>query len=132
LIAMVPAVLVASTTLSYGANFRTNIAFVLCGPVCLGVAALFCYDRKVTKTELLEIIKYIALPCIAMTVYLFLYNPTIRDTLSGTASNAATSGGFGPNQVSTALGLGMFAMVVRLFLQSPTMFIKIVNLLILG
>lgn len=132
LIAMVPAVLVASTTLSFEANFRTNIAFVLSGPVCLGVAALFCYDRKVTKTELLEIIKYIALPCIAMTVYLFLYNPTIRDTLSGTASNAATSGGFGPNQVSTALGLGMFAMVVRLFLQSPTMFIKIVNLLILG
>lgn len=132
LIAMVPAVLVASSTLSFDANFRTNIAFVLSGPVCLGIAALFCYDRKVTKTELLEIIKYIALPCIAMTVYLFLYNPTIKDTLSGTASNAATSGGFGPNQVSTALGLGMFAMVVRLFLQSPNLFIKIVNLVILG
>ncbi len=132
LIAMVPAVLVASTTLSFDANFRTNIAFVLSGPVCLGVAALFCYDRKVTRTTLLEIVKYIALPSISMTVYLFLYNPSIKDTLLGTASNAATSGGFGPNQVSAALGLAMFAMVVRVFMQSPTLFIKIFNLFILG
>jgi O-antigen ligase len=53
-------------------------------------------------------------------------------TLSGTASNAATSGGFGPNQVSTALGLGIFAIVVRLFMKSPTIFLKVLNLLILG
>ncbi len=132
LIAMVPAVLVASTTLSFDANFRTNIAFVLSGPVALGIAALFCYDRKVTRTTLLEIVKYIALPSISMTVYLFLYNPSIKDTLTGTASNAAASGGFGPNQVSAALGLGMFVMVVRLFMQSPTFFLKLLNLFILG
>lgn len=132
LIALVPSIVVASITLTFDANFRTNIAFVLSGPVCLGIAALFCYDRKISKTELLEIVKYIALPCITTTMYLFLYNPTIRDTLSGTASNAATSGGFGPNQVSTVLGLGMFAMVVRLFMQSPTLFLKLVNVFILG
>ena len=132
LMALVPAILVASMTLSFNANFRTNIAFVLSGPVCLGIAALFCYDRKIKSKQLLEIINYIALPSIAMTVYLFLYNPSIKDTLSGTASNSATSGGFGPNQVSTILGLGMFAMVVRLFLKSPTVFLKILNVVILG
>ncbi len=112
LIVLVPAVLVASNTLSLDARFRTNIAFVLSGPVCLGVAALFCYDRKVTKKELLDIITYLALPTIAMTAFLFLYNPSIKDVLSGTDSNSAASGGFGPNQVSTALGLGMFAIIV--------------------
>ncbi|MCH7525118.1 MAG: phosphate/phosphite/phosphonate ABC transporter substrate-binding protein, partial [Bacteroidetes bacterium] len=132
LILLVPAILVASTTLSFDARFRTNIAFVLSGPVCLGVAALFCYDRKVTNKQLLEIITYLALPIITTTTYLFLYNPSIKDTLSGTASNIATSGGFGPNQVSTILGLGIFAIVVRLFLKSPSMFVKLLNLTILG
>lgn len=132
LIAMVPAVLVASITLSFDANFRTNVAFVLSGPVCLGVAALFCYDRKVSSSQLLEIIMYLGLPVIAMTTYIFLYNPSIKDALSGTASNAAASGGFGPNQVSTALGLGMIALVVRFFLKSPTLFLKLINVSILG
>ena len=132
LILLVPSILVASTTLSFFANFRTNIAFVLSGPVCLGIAALFCYDRKVTNRQLSDIVLYLALPSIAMTTYLFLYNPSIKDTLSGTASNAAMSGGFGPNQVSTALGLGMFAIAVRLFMKSPSLFLKILNIVILG
>ena len=132
LIALVPAILVASVTLSIDARFRTNIAFVLSGPVCLGIAPLFCYDRKVTQKQLSDVIMYLVLPSITMTTYLFLYNPSIKDTLSGTASNAATSGGFGPNQVSTALGLGMFAIVVRLFMKSPNTALKLLNLTILG
>ena len=40
LILLVPAVLVASTTLGYDLNFRTSVAFVLSGPVCLGFSAL--------------------------------------------------------------------------------------------
>lgn len=132
LIALVPAILVASVTLTYSANFRTNIAFVLSGPVCLGVAALFCYDRKVSYTLLHEVIKFMAYPIIATTTYLFLYNPSIKDTLSGTASNLAASGGFGPNQVATILGLGMFAITVRLFLKSPSLGLKLLNLVLLG
>jgi hypothetical protein len=132
LILLVPAILVASVTLSYSANFRTSVAFVLSGPVCLGVAALFCYDRKVTNKDLLRIVKYISLPLITTTTYLFLYNPSIKDTLNGTASNAATSGGFGPNQVSTVLGMGMFVMVVRFFLSSPSLLLKVINVSILA
>ncbi|MBT8287503.1 MAG: O-antigen ligase family protein, partial [Bacteroidia bacterium] len=49
-----------------------------------------------------------------------------------TASNMAASGGFGPNQVSTALGLGIFVMVVRVFMKSPTLPLKILNVTILG
>ena len=132
LIALVPAILVASTTLTYDANFRTNIAFVLSGPVCLGIAALFCYDRKVSYDIINDVLKYLALPIISLTTYLFLYNPSIKETLSGTASNSATSGGFGPNQVATVLGLGMFAIAVRLFLKSPSLGLKLLNLGILG
>jgi hypothetical protein len=130
LILLVPAIIVASVTLTFDARFRTNIAFVLSGPVCLGMAALYCYDRKVSQKLLMEILLYMALPIVTLTVYLFLYTPSVKDILSSTASNSATSGGFGPNQVATALGLGMFIMIVRLFLRSPSLGLKILNMVI--
>lgn len=130
LILLVPSIIVASITLSLDAAFRTNIAFVLSGPVCLGMAAIYCYDRKVSQKLIMEILLYIALPTIALTTYLFLYTPSVKEVLSNTASNSATSGGFGPNQVATALGLGMFIMVVRLFISSPSLVMKYLNMAI--
>ena len=132
LILLVPSILVASVTLTLDARFRTNIAFVLSGPVCLGLAALFCYDRKVTHKQLHSIVLYVLLPIISTTTYLFLYTPSIKARLSGTSSNSALSGGFGPNQVATILGLGMFCMVVRLILKSPSVALKLLNIFILG
>mgnify|MGYP001058704470 CR=1 FL=1 len=130
LILLVPSIVVASITLSFDATFRTNIAFVLSGPVCLGMAAIYCYDRKVSQELVMDILLYIALPTIALTTYLFLYTPSVKDVLSNTSSNSATSGGFGPNQVATSLGLGMFIMVVRLFLSSPSLVLKYLNMII--
>lgn len=132
LILLVPSILVASITLTLDANFRTNVAFVLSGPVCLGIASLFCYDRKVSQKQVLDLLFYMMLPIITTTSYLFLYNPSIKDTLTGTSSNSAMSGGFGPNQVATVLGLGMAIMIIRLFLRSPNIFVKLINLGILG
>lgn len=129
---LIPSVFVASTTLSFDANFRTNIAFVLSGPVCLGISALFCYNKKLTREDLLSVITYLLLPVISLTTYLFFYNPSIKEVLSGTASNFAASGGFGPNQVATALGIGIFVATVHLFMKSPTLFMKIFNALLLA
>lgn len=132
LMLLVPSIFVASTTLSFDANFRTNIAFVLSGPVCLGIATLFCYDKKVTMKQLNGVLLFMILPIIANTTYVFLYAPSIKDTISNTASNVAASGGFGPNQVSMILGLGMFIMVTRFFTQSNSLKFKILNLVIVA
>jgi hypothetical protein len=131
LILLVPSVLVASTTLGYDLNFRTSIAFVLSGPVCLGASALFCYDKKITQDQLLHVLACMSFPVLSMMVYLFLYNPSIREVLQSTQSNYDASGGFGPNQVATLLGLGMVALTVRFFLKSPTFFLKVFNLTLL-
>lgn len=127
---LVPSIFVASTTLSFDANFRTNIAFVLSGPVCLGIAALFCYDKKVSIKEVHLLLLYMALPIISHTVYIFFYNPSVREVLSNTGSNRATSGGWGANQVATVLGVGMFVFAARLFVKSPTIGLKILNIVI--
>ncbi len=132
LIILVPAVVMASITLTFDANFRTNVAFVLTGPVCLGIAALFCYDRKVSSKLLLDIMLYISLPTIALTAYIYIYAPSVKEIITHTASNSGVSGGFGPNQVATAVGLGMVAMVVRIFLYSPSLVLRLINLTIFG
>ena len=131
LILLAPSIVVAMLNLNYGSNLRTNITFVLSGPVCLGFSALYLFDKKIVIRDFLEAIKYLSLPIISMTTYLYLYNPSIRDVLSGTSSNFAASGGFGPNQVATVLGLGMFTLTVRLFMKSPTLWLKILNTILL-
>ncbi|WP_299116154.1 O-antigen ligase family protein [uncultured Winogradskyella sp.] len=132
LVLLVPSVILASMNLSLEANFRTNVAFVLSGPTCLGLAALFAYDRKISINALTNILMYASLPIVSMTMYLYFYNPSIEETLSGTSSNFAASGGFGPNQVSTILGLGMIVFTVRLLLHSPTLFLKVLNMSLLA
>src|SRR5690606_28387936 len=94
--------------------------------------ALFCYDKKVTHEQLSTILLFILLPIIVHTTYLFLYIPSMETVLSGTGSNFATSGGFGPNQVSTALGIGMLVLTLRLFTKSPGLLLKIINIVLLS
>ena len=64
-----------------------------------------------------------------MAVYLFLFNPSVKDVVTGTQSNFETSGGFGPNQVSTILGLGIFVFFVKIVLSSKTTLIRNINIL---
>lgn len=132
ILALVPGVVVGANTLDYETNVRTAIAFNLSGPICLGIVALYCHQRSISIKALQNILLAAILPIITTTTYLFLYSPSIKDVLSGTQSNFQTSGGFGPNQVSTVLGLGVFLLAGRLFLQSKTLFLKILNVLILG
>lgn len=124
---LIPSIFVASTTLSFDANFRTNIAFVLSGPVCLGWAALFCYEKKVTLNQLNQLLLYMVLPIISHTVYIYFYNPSVESVLRNTGSNFAASGGWGANQVSIVLGLGVFIFAVRLFVKSPNIGLKVLN-----
>ena len=125
---LIPGIIFSATNFGYEVDFRKAILFSLSGPLCLGIAALYCVDRKVTLKQLQYICWSLMMPVIAMGVYLLFYTPDTRDALSGTGSNYATSGGFGPNQVATALGLGMFLLFVQLFTQGKQRLIFFVNL----
>lgn len=115
-ILLIPGVLVSFDEIAYDVNFRKAVLFNLSGPLCLSVAAVFTYGRTVTYREMLKIIDYIIYPLIATTVYVVLYSPDIREVVTNTGSNAAISGGYGPNQVSTILGLGVFLLLTRLLI----------------
>jgi hypothetical protein len=62
--------------------------------------------------------------------YLAFYTPRIQDVVTSTQSNFETSGGFGPNQVATIFGLGMFIFFSRIILESRTKFMLAINIVI--
>uniref|UniRef100_UPI00356AD398 O-antigen ligase family protein n=1 Tax=Mariniflexile sp. TaxID=1979402 RepID=UPI00356AD398 len=127
LLLLIPGIFVAAFNVSESTTLRTAITFNLSGPICLGIVAIFCYQLKVSYNNFQKLLYTMALPLLATTTYLFLFNPSVRDTITGTGSNYAASGGFGPNQVATVLGIGMFIFSVRFFSQSPSIFFKLVN-----
>lgn len=122
-----PSVFVSVEALSHDVNFRKAIAFNLSGPVCLAVSAVYCYQREVTYKQLLNVFTSFGLPIICMMVYLFLYTPDLQEVVTSTGSNFDTSGGFGPNQVSTILGLGMFIFFTQALLNSKSKLVFILN-----
>lgn len=130
LLLMIPGVVIANEVLSASIENRKIISFVISGPLCLCLCSLYTYQRKVSLTQLYDCLLLLGMPVISLAVYVIIYNPTIRDTLTGTGSNSETSGGFGPNQVATALGLGLFVFLMRAVLKSPDYRFALVNLAI--
>jgi len=113
LLLLIPGIYISYLDFSFGDKYRQMILFNLSGPLCLGIAAIYCYERTVYFKDFLKYLNYIVYPLIAMTVYVFFYNIDVQSVITGTASTSATSGGYGPNQVATMLGLGMFILYSR-------------------
>lgn len=131
LILLTPGILFAAMYLNPETNVRTTVLFNLTGPVCLGLSAIYCYRRSISKRRLQQIILALLLPVISMTVYLYFNTPDISETLGSTQSNFEASGGFGPNQVSTTLGIGIFVLLTRLF-YIRNKFVNIIDLILLA
>ncbi len=131
LLILIPGIVVASITISYEGEFRKLIAFNLSGPVCLGVSALYCYYKKIKKEDFQKVIQFLLLPLISQMFYLYLFTPTLSEGLIGMSGNYAATGGYGPNQISTVLGMGVFLLVTRLFTVKHKL-INIIDLVLLG
>ncbi|MBN2868121.1 MAG: O-antigen ligase family protein [Flavobacteriaceae bacterium] len=128
---LIPSVYVSLYVLDIGNDIRKAIAFNLSGPVTLGIAALFCFGVSLTKRQLESIVNYCMFPLVSTLTYIITYNPNVSEVATGTASNFVASGGFGPNQVSTVLGLGFFLATVRFFYFSNTKLVKYIDLFLI-
>ncbi len=127
LLFLIPGLVIGYYTLDGIDSVKNAISFNISGPLCLGLCALYCYTRRITFKQLNELLLLVGLPIISCSIYLYLYTPELKDILLGTGSNFATSGGFGPNQVATILGLGMFVFFSRLIFFSPNVFLFVIN-----
>ena len=129
---LIPGIFVAVAAMGFETDIRRAVAFNLSGPICLGISAVFCFKRSVSFNQIKYILLVLALPIVSMMVYLILYTPNLQEVITSTGSNFAASGGFGPNQVATVLGLGMFVYAVRFFMAGASNFQKLLDLGILG
>lgn len=128
---LIPGVIYALITLNLNTDIRKAIAFNISGPVCLAISSLYCYKRQLTLKELDNIILCVLFPIITTVTYMFLYTPSIKAVITSTQSNFETSGGYGPNQVSTIVGLGVFLIFTRVLFYSKQTWILILNILLL-
>jgi hypothetical protein len=130
LLILIPGVIISMFALDYHVSMRKQISFNISGPVCLAICSLYNYTRRITLAQLNNIFLAVGLPIISCMVYLTIFTPTIRDIVQGTGSNSDLTGGFGPNQVSTILGLGTFIFVSRLIYASPNRLLFVINLIV--
>ena len=98
---------------------REEVAFNLSGPVCLAVSSIYFFERGITARKLFEILQFILLPVISMSLYLAVVTPDLSQIVFSTESNFETSGGFGPNQVSTLLGIAVLVVVIFIYYKKP-------------
>lgn len=130
LLFLIPGVIYGVHELSFDTDIRKAIIFNLLGPICLGFSSLYLTEKKITLLDFDTLTRWLIYPLITMSVYVFLYNPSVRDVITGTESTSVTSGGYGPNQVSTFFGLGMFLAFVRFVLFSKSKNMQMLNLIL--
>lgn len=97
-------------------RFRQNISFNLSGPLCLAVSTFYFYKVRLYKAGLRSLFQHILLPLASIVGYLFIATPSIKEISFSTGANFEASG-YGPNQMSSVLGLGMMVIVLGFLLQ---------------
>ena len=105
------------TRVPEGESIRKAVAFNLSGPLVLGIAALYFYKRRITKRNILDALFSMLLPIFSTITFIYFRAPDLKEIVFGGTANYATSGGFGPNQVATAIGLGVFIIVVFIVMK---------------
>jgi len=114
-----------------GESIRKAIAFNLSGPISLAIFALYCNFRHITIKELNQLLFFLLLPIFSMISLVYFKTPSLEDLVFTTSSNFNTSGGFGPNQVSTMIGVGTFIIAIFIILRvqlSKYLFLDIIFL----
>lgn len=105
-------------------ELRGNLSFNLSGPLSLMFCAWYFPQVVVAAPILYRALLLMVAPLVGI-VSVALLNITTATSLRFTnESNFATSGGFGPNQVSAMLGLGVLALLLYLLLERSTLGFK--------
>ena len=83
-----------------------DISYYLSGPLALTISTWFFWQLKLNATQLQRLFTCLAAPTVGVGAIAVSKVLTAQTVVFTNSSNFATSGGFGPNQVSASLGLG--------------------------
>lgn len=95
---------------------RQLISANLSGPFCLAISVIYFYNRPINLIALRKIFLTVLFPLAAILGYLIIKTPDFSEIEFGFKSNFATSV-YGPNQMSSMLGLGLLIIGLSYFLK---------------
>ena len=126
LILLFPSIIITFLNFSNDLDLSKSIVFNLLGSIVLLISAIYTFNITINKKQLNKILLAFGLPLITMVVYVLLYQPTSKELFLNSESNHNTSGGFGPNQVSTMFGFGMLVFFILFLFLSKVFLQKII------
>lgn len=109
-------------------SFRQRIIFDILGPLSLTIFSIYTFKKPINIEQLNNILFVIGLPILSTCVFLFMFSFNLNEIYFITQSSAIFSGNYGPNQVATILGLGLFIFFTRLIFKSQSLFYLFINL----
>lgn len=119
LLLFIPGIVLTVNTLFFEIDVRKKIMFNLLGPISLVFASLYAYNKRISLNRLNECLFAACGPLISILALIIIYTPANKaEVFENTTSNFVTSGGFGPNQMSVILGLGIFIFFVQFFFNT--------------
>lgn len=131
LLLFIPGIVLTVNTFFFEIDVRKKIMFNLLGPFSLICASLYTYNKTLTLNRLNELLFVMAGPLISILTAVIIYTPSnSKEVFENTSSNFATSGGFGPNQISVILGLGAFLFFTQFFFNRKEKLYSYISLLL--
>jgi hypothetical protein len=106
LMLLVPAAVLTLFALSGFTVLRQTLSNDFSGPLAYTICGLFLLGRKVARQDVIRCVAAMLAPILSVAALTF-YGVETTQIQYGRSSNLDASGGFGPNQVSEALGLGI-------------------------
>lgn len=97
------------------ADLRNQISFNLSGPLALAICAFFFAQIRLTDAQIQRIFLAVICPLLSIAVIALLGVLSVGKISFSNSSNYATSGGYGPTQVSSVLGFGALLIFLWLF-----------------
>lgn len=85
-----------------------NVVANLFGPISVALAVVYFKDQVICDEDFKSLLRLVALPLVSVLAFVIIKTPDFEDVEFNLSANRVTSGGWGSNQVSTALGLGAF------------------------
>lgn len=97
------------------AELRNQISFNLSGPLALAICTWFFSQIRLTVPQLQRIFLAVICPLLSTAAIALMGTVAVSRINFNNSSNYATSGGYGPTQVSSVLGFGALLIFLWLF-----------------
>jgi hypothetical protein len=113
---LIPSALYA--LISFDLNYEKWV-FNFLGIAELAILSVLASKERFSQKEILILLKFMAAFLVPILIFLTFRTPDFNEITFSLGANGETSGGFGSNQVSTILGLGLLINLVLVLLKKP-------------